>query len=268
MKRDERESVRKEYGKIARESGSCCGSSCSCPDLAAGYDAAQMQSIPGGADLGLGCGNPTALAGLKPGETVLDLGSGSGLDCFLAARQVGEEGRVIGVDMTPEMLDRARRLAAENDQPNVEFRLGEIENLPVADHTADVVISNCVINLSTDKGRVFREIFRALKPGGRLVVSDIVLLRALPDFLRDNEAAYASCISGAVLKDEFLAAISAAGGTGVEVIKESPYGHEIMKDWLEALDLPGEKLRGQEPFLASVTVRAWKPEVTLSCCCG
>ncbi|MCU0237370.1 MAG: arsenite methyltransferase [Acidobacteria bacterium] len=268
MKQDKKESVRKEYGKIARDSGSCCGSRCSCPDLASGYDAGQLQRIPGEADLGLGCGNPTAPAELKPGETVLDLGSGAGVDCFLAARQVGPQGRVIGVDMTSEMLERARRIAVENAFANVEFRLGEIENLPVADNTADIVISNCVINLSTDKQRVFREIFRVLKPGGRLLVSDIVLLRELPEFLRDNEAAYASCISGAVLKDEYLAAITAAGGTRLEVLKESPYGNEIMKDWLEALDLPSEKLQGQETFLASVTVRAWKPEAASSCCCG
>lgn len=268
MKKDEKQSVRKEYGKIARDSGSCCGSSCSCPDLASGYDAGQLQSIPGEADLGLGCGNPTAPAGLQPGETVLDLGSGAGVDCFIAARQVGEEGHVIGVDMTPEMLDRARRIAVENAYAHVEFRLGEIENLPVADNTADVVISNCVINLSSDKGRVFREIFRALKPGGRLVVSDIVLLRELPEFLRDNDAAYASCISGAVLKDEYMAAISAAGCTGLEVIKESPYGNELMADWLKAIDLPGEKLQGQAPFLASITVRALKPVTPDTCCCG
>ena len=167
--------------------------------------------------------------------------------------------------MTPEMLDRARRIAAENDYANVEFRLGEIENLPVADSTADVVISNCVINLAADKRRVFREIFRALKPGGRLVVSDIVCLQELPAFLRDNDAAYASCISGAVLKDEYLAAITAAGGTRLEVLKDSPYGNKIMRDWLEAIDLPAEKLQGQEPFLASITVRAWKP-AGCSCC--
>jgi len=146
--------------------------------------------------------------------------------------------------------------------------LGEIENLPVADNTADVVISNCVINLSTDKGRVFQEIFRVLKPGGRLVVSDIVLLRELPQFLRNSDAAYASCISGAVLKDEYLEAIKEAGCTGVEVLKENPYTNEIMKDWLEALELPAEKLQGQELFLASVTVRAWKPASAGSCCCG
>ena len=268
MKNDMKESVREEYGKIARDSGSCCGSRCSCPDLASGYDAGQMQSIPGEADLGLGCGNPTTPAGLKPGETVLDLGSGAGVDCFLAARQVGPTGRVIGVDMTAEMLDRARRLAAENDYANVEFRLGEIENLPVADNTADVVISNCVINLSTDKGRVFREIFRALKPGGRLGVSDIVLLRELPEFLRDSDAAYASCISGAVLKEAYLDAIREAGGTHLEIVKENPYGNEIMKDWLEAIDLPGEKLQGQAPFLASITVRARKPAAVVSCCCA
>ena len=265
MEKDIKESVRKEYGEIAKNSNSCCGS-CSCVDLQSGYDASQLQGIPGEADLGLGCGNPTAPAELKSGETVLDLGSGAGVDCFLAARQVGDKGHVIGVDMTAEMLDRARRIAAENTYANVEFRLGEIENLPVADGTVDVVISNCVINLAVDKGRVFREIFRALKPGGRLVVSDIVLLRELPTFLRDSDAAYASCISGAVLKDEYLAAITAAGGTRLEVLKDSPYGNEIMKDWLEALDLPGEKLQGQQPFLASITVRAWKP--TGCSCCG
>ncbi len=267
MKKDNQKIVREEYGAIAKESGSCCGS-CSCVDLQSGYVASQLQGIPGEADLGLGCGNPTVPAELKSGETVLDLGSGAGVDCFLAARQVGDKGHVIGVDMTPEMLDRARRIAAESAQANVEFRLGEIENLPVADDTADVVISNCVINLSTDKGRVFREIFRALKPGGRLVVSDIVRLRELPAFLRDNDAAYASCISGAMRKDEYLAAITAAGGTRPEVLKESPYGNEIMKDWLEAIDLPAEKLQGQEPFLASITVRAWKPAAAGSCCCG
>jgi arsenite methyltransferase len=264
MQKDKKESVRKEYGEIAKNSGSCCGS-CSCVDLQAGYDAGQLQGVPGESDLGLGCGNPISPAELKSGETVLDLGSGAGVDCFLAARQVGAEGRVIGVDMTPEMLDRARRIAAKNTYANVEFRLGEIENLPVADNTADVVISNCVINLAADKGRVFREIFRALKPGGRLVVSDIVLLRDLPPFLRDNEAAYASCISGAVLKEEYLAAITAAGGTRLEVLKENPYSNEIMKDWLEAIDLPAEKIQGQGPFLASITVRAWK-SAGCSCC--
>ena len=267
MKEDKREGVRKEYGQIARNSGSCCGS-CSCAGPEAGYDPRQLQDLPEGADLGLGCGNPIAAAELKPGETVLDLGSGAGADCFLAARQVGPQGRVIGVDMTPEMLARARRIAGENSLANVEFRLGEIENLPVADGWADVVVSNCVINLSIDKERVFREIHRVLKPGGRLVVSDIVLLRELPEFLRDNETAYASCISGAIPRDAYLAAIAAAGGAGMEVLNEAPYGNEIMKDWLEALGLPAEELQGQEPFLASITVRARKPASACSCCCG
>lgn len=267
MKEDRRDQVRKEYGQIARSSGSCCGS-CSCAGPEAGYDPRQLQEIPAGADLGLGCGNPVAAAELQPGESVLDLGSGAGVDCFLAASQVGAQGRVIGVDMTPEMVARARGLAGEGALANVEFRLGEIESLPVADSTADVVISNCVINLAVDKGRVFREIFRALKPGGRLVVSDIVLLRELPEFLRASDVAYASCISGAIHRDAYLAAIAAAGGAGMEVLKEAPYGNEIMKDWLEALDLPGEKLSGQEPFLASITVRAWKPGAASSCRCG
>jgi arsenite methyltransferase len=267
MKRDKRKIVREGYGAIANESASCCGSR-PCSERKAGYAVKQLQSIPGEADLGLGCGNPTALTELRQGETVLDLGSGAGIDCFLAARQVGAEGRVIGVDMTPEMLERARKIAAENSYASVEFRLGEIENLPVADATADVAISNCVINLSMDKERVFREIFRVLKPGGRLVVSDMVLLRPLPGFLRRSDAAYSSCIAGAILKDGYMAAIAAAGVSGLEVLKESPYSKELLMDRLEAIGLPEAKLDDDGPYLASVTVRAWKPECDRATCCG
>jgi ubiquinone/menaquinone biosynthesis C-methylase UbiE len=179
--------------------------------------------VPDGSNLGLGCGNPLAFAALEPGDVVVDLGSGAGFDCFLAARKVGETGRVIGVDMTHEMLDRARRNAADDGFTNVEFRLGEIENLPVADRTADMVISNCVINLSTDKPRVFGEALRVLKPGGRLMVSDLVLAKPLPESVRRSVEAYVGCIAGAMLKDDYLAAIRGAGFEGVEILAESVY---------------------------------------------
>ena len=169
--------------------------------------------IPEGANLGLGCGNPVALASLRPGETVLDLGSGGGIDCFLAARKVGPEGRVIGVDMTAEMIHLARENAQKSGLKNVEFRLGEIENLPLEDGSVDAVISNCVINLSTDKERVFREIYRVLKPGGRMMVSDIVLDGELPAKVKDSVAAYTGCIGGALKRDDYLAAIVKAGFT-------------------------------------------------------
>ena len=159
-----------------------------------GYSEEEMTAVPEGANLGLGCGNPTAMASLKEGETVLDLGAGAGFDCFLAAGKVGPEGRVIGIDMTPEMLEKARENAQKGNFSNVEFRLGEIENLPVADGIIDIIISNCVINLVPDKDRVFSEAFRVLKPGGRIMVSDIVLTKELPDFIKNNMAAYVGCI--------------------------------------------------------------------------
>ena len=187
-----------------------------------------MASIPVEANLGLGCGNPVALASLRDGETVLDLGSGPGLDCFLAANRVGDNGRVIGVDMTPEMLERARENARRGGYSNVEFRLGEIENLPVADASVDVIISNCVINLSPDKPRVFREAFRVLKPGGRLMVSDIVLEGELPPVVRESAAAYVGCIAGAMRKEDYLNAIKEAGFAEVEVVEESVFPLDCM----------------------------------------
>jgi len=226
-----RKMVREGYAQRAKTGTSCCGSSspCGCgptvDDVSrgVGYTDADLQAVPDGANLGLGCGNPVTLASLKPGETVLDLGSGPGLDCFLAAQRVGPTGRVIGVDMTPEMLERARANARKGGYDNVEFRLGEIEHLPVADSSVDAIISNCVVNLSPDKPAVFREAFRALRPGGRLMVSDIVLLHELPDTVRKSLEAYVECVAGASLKDEYLDAIRGAGFQDVRVIDETTY---------------------------------------------
>jgi ubiquinone/menaquinone biosynthesis C-methylase UbiE len=225
-----RKVVREGYGKIALQEGADCGPATGCEcgcgspqetvSKAIGYTDEQLEAIPEGANLGLGCGNPTALASLKEGEVVLDLGSGAGIDCFLAANAVGESGRIIGVDMTAEMLERARENARKGNYKNVEFRLGEIENLPVADNSVDVVISNCVINLSPDKRRVFRETFRALKPGGRLMVSDIVLLKELPAAIKNSIGAYVGCAAGATTKEEYLATVAAAGFQEVEIVSE------------------------------------------------
>jgi SAM-dependent methyltransferase len=262
--------VRRHYASIARQGSSCCGpSTSSCCGTPAsrelGYSEQELAQVPAGADLGLGCGNPTALASLEPGEVVVDLGSGAGIDCFLAAQRVGPDGRVIGVDMTHEMLERSRRAAAEGGFANVEFRLGEIESLPVADDTADVVISNCVINLSTDKPRVFREAFRILRPGGRLMVSDIVLARPLPERVRRSVEAYAGCISGALLEDDYLTAIRAAGFVDVEVVGESDYSIGSSNpdaSELAALSTDGitaEDVRAAADAVRSVKVRARRP---------
>ena len=274
MKDEEiRKAVRERYATIAsrrRSAGStstagCCGpeesastASCCGPQEAAsvasccspqdtvskaiGYSDEQLGAIPEEANLGLGCGNPTALASLREGEVVLDLGSGGGIDCFLAANAVGKNGRVIGVDMTPEMLGRARGHAGEGGYQNVEFRLGEIENLPVADNSVDAVISNCVINLSPNKDRVFKEAYRTLKPGGRLMVSDIVLLQELPESIKSSIEAYVGCVAGASRKEEYLATIAAAGFQEVEIVSEVSSGMG--------------QLAGS---IASINVRAVKP---------
>ncbi len=225
-----RKEVREGYAKIAKE-GLCCGPTATCcespvthdgPSKKMGYTDADLQSIPEGVNLGLGCGNPVALASLKEGETVIDLGAGAGLDCFLAAKRVGEKGKVIGVDMTPEMLDKARENARKGDYENVEFRLGEIEHLPVADNTADVIISNCVINLTLDKKQVYKEAFRALKPGGRIMVSDLVLKKELSRAIREG-AHPSSCIKTAILKDKYLKTIEEAGFKDVKILDEREY---------------------------------------------
>ena len=225
-----REAVRRRYAKVATEDTGCCEPSC-CGDTDAtsaqelgrqiGYSEEELQELPPEANLGLGCGNPTAIASLQEGETVLDLGSGAGIDCFLAARQVGPSGSVIGVDMTPEMLEKARANAREGGYGNVEFRLGEIEALPVADGSVDVVISNCVLNLSADKGRVLREAFRVLRPGGRMVVSDLVSEMEVPAVLRGNLDAVAGCLP--TFRERYLDEYRQAGFERVRITAEKAY---------------------------------------------
>ncbi len=239
--KDLRDAVRKRYGSIANQGDSCCGSASSCsgadtgPGVSVqsisetiGYSQNEMDSVPEGSNLGLGCGNPLALASLKIGDKVLDLGSGAGFDCFLAAKKVGESGHVIGVDMTPEMVEKARANAQRGEYKNVEFRLGEIENLPVADSSVEVIISNCVINLTLDKARVFQEAFRVLKPGGRLIISDIVLLRELPQSIQQSVAAYVGCVSGALVKDKYLEIIREAGFIEIKVMSEKAFGIDLV----------------------------------------
>jgi arsenite methyltransferase len=264
--------VREGYAKVARTSGSCCGPSKGCCGTSApavsravGYSDEDLSALPDGADLGLGCGNPVALASLRPGETVLDLGSGAGIDCFLAARKVGSAGRVIGIDMTPEMIEKARQNAGKAGTANVEFRLGEIEHLPVSDNSVDAVISNCVINLSPDKPQVFRDTFRVLKPGGRLMVSDIVLAAPLPPALLESVAGYVGCISGASLKADYLAMISAAGFFDVAVVSEERFPIEATASdpTLQALvresGLSVDELRRAATGVLSIKVSATKP---------
>jgi len=219
------EIVRKAYGRIAQgQKGGCCGGEIDTNAFAKsiGYLEEELQAIPDEANLALSCGNPTVMASLKEGEVVLDLGSGAGFDCFLAASKVGARGKVIGVDMTPEMVEKAKKLALQHGVGPVEFRLGEIEHLPVADHSVDVAISNCVINLSADKPQVFREVYRVLKPGGRIVISDMALLKPLPTFIQKSVEAYVGCVGGAILVDEYTHLVEATGFQDVTVtVKKS-----------------------------------------------
>jgi arsenite methyltransferase len=273
--RDVRSEVRKRYartavagaggcgcGGSAKGSRSCCGPTLPTSERL-GYGKTELASVPEEADLGLGCGNPTALAGLQSGETVLDLGSGGGIDCFLASRRVGPAGRVIGVDMTPQMIDRARAAAARGEFGNVEFRLGEIENLPVADGSVDVVISNCVVNLSPDKPRVFREAFRTLKPGGRLMVSDIVLRGELPEPARKSVAMWAGCVAGAMQEQDYLEAIRAAGFSDVRVVSAKRAadivgGEQVKELHAKAPGLAPEELARLGGIVVSVEGKAAK----------
>jgi arsenite methyltransferase len=233
---------------------SCCGGSDQSNSLKVGYSPEDLSIAPEGADLGLGCGNPQVIASLKPGEIVLDLGAGAGFDAFLAARGVGPSGRVIGVDMTPAMLEKARHNAATAGFKNVEFRLGEIEHLPIADARVDVIISNCVINLSPDKPAVFAEAFRVLKSGGRLAISDVVAMKPLPDTLAKSVAAHACCISGATELATLKSLLAASGFLGIRIaINER--SSEFIRDWL-----PGS---GAERYVASATIQAVKASMTL-----
>lgn len=254
---DIRTAVRETYSEIAlADGGSCCAPSAvpCCSDdsvsLELGYTPDDLAAVPEGADLGLGCGNPGAIAALQPGETVLDLGSGAGFDAFLAARAVGSTGHVIGVDMTPAMISKARGNAVAGDYRQVEFRLGEIEHLPVADATVDVIISNCVINLSTDKPAVFREAFRVLKPGGRLAISDVVAFADLPDDVRGDLALYSGCMAGASLISELTAILGAAGFVNV-AIEPKDDSRTFIERWAPGRDLTD--------YVVSATIEAVKP---------
>ncbi len=254
-----RKTVRARYSEVAVTSGTCCsGPSCgSAPSQDAtelsrrnGYTEAELAAAPEGANLGLGCGNPQAIAALQPGETVLDLGSGAGFDAFLAARAVGESGQVIGVDMTPEMLAKARANADKSGLGHVEFRLGEIEHLPVADSTVDVIISNCVINLSPDKPAVFREAFRVLKSGGRLAVSDVVAMAPIPEELKSDWELYTGCVAGASLVEDLRLLLSEAGFTDIRITRKGE-SKDILENWF-----PG---RGVADYVASASIEAIKP---------
>lgn len=281
MEKDEiRQAVRERYGKVARDgtnlsdpvAASCCGdagvstekntaSSCGCGltgislerlSEAIGYATGDFAKVPEGANMGLGCGNPVALASIKSGETVVDLGSGGGFDCFLAAEQVGETGYVIGVDMTPDMISRARKNAKKMDRKNVEFRLGEIENLPVADNSADIIMSNCVINLSPAKGNVYREAFRVLKPGGRLAISDIVATTQLPDEIRNDLSLIGACVGGAATIEETKVSLKKAGFKNIQ-IKPKDKSRDLMKVWDPAIS------KNAADYVVSADIEAFKP---------
>jgi SAM-dependent methyltransferase len=257
--------VRTAYAAVANTGSSCCatapapaGGCCAPSDESVavllsrgiGYSAEETAAVPEGANLGLGCGNPQAIAALQPGEVVLDLGSGAGFDCFLAARAVGETGRVIGVDMTPDMISKARGNALKGGYANVEFRLGEIEHLPVADASIDVIISNCVINLSPDKAQVFHDAYRALKPGGRLAISDIVLTAELPPEMHAEIALYTGCVAGAAQIADLVAMLAGAGFSDIRIAPKDT-SREYIQHWA-----PG---RGVENYIASANIEAVKP---------
>lgn len=258
-----REVVRQNYAEVARQGGTAgcgCNPSSCCSDastrsvdmvsLQLGYSQSELETVPEGANLGLGCGNPQVIAALQPGETVLDLGSGAGFDCFLAARQVGDSGRIVGIDMTPEMIGRARENAKRGGYNNVEFRLGEIEHLPIADGFADVIMSNCVINLSPDKPQVFREAFRALKVGGRLAISDVVAAAPLPDEIRGDLALLSGCIAGAALISDIEVMLKEAGFADIRV-RPKDESREFIREWSPGSDVTN--------YVVSAHIEAVKP---------
>jgi arsenite methyltransferase len=263
MEKQEKDEIRRQvlkgYADIAKSESRnrCCSPPCCTPQdslakgasVKLGYSAQEIDSAPDGANMGLGCGNPLAIAGLKQGETVLDVGCGGGFDCFLAAKQVGEKGRVIGVDMTPDMINKARDNARKGNYTNVEFRLGEIEHLPVPDASVDVIISNCVINLSPDKMQVFRDAYRVLKPGGRLAISDIGATQELPEDIRNDAGKYTGCIAGAAIIDELKTILEQACFVDIKVLPNEE-SRNFIKDWF-----PGS---GAEKFVVSAYFEAQK----------
>jgi len=279
-KEEIRQTVRERYAKVARGGGvssitgsetSCCGQSgpsagnasaascCGSPEITSqqlstlmGYSKEDIDSVPEGANMGLGCGNPVALASLKPGETVLDLGSGGGFDCFLAARQVGNTGKVIGIDMTPDMVSKARMNAQKIGTNTVEFRLGEIEHLPVADNSADIIMSNCVINLSPDKQKVYGDAFRVLKPGGRLAISDVVATAPLPDEIQRDLALLSACVGGAATIDDTVKMLAEAGFQDIEVIPKEE-SRKLISEWV-----PGQSKNAGD-YVVSAYIKAVKP---------
>jgi arsenite methyltransferase len=265
-----RKGVRDSYAKVAEASneGEGCGVESSCCGVSAdinsvlstrfGYSEEDLKNVPQGADMGLGCGNPRAIASIQPGEVVLDLGSGGGFDAFLAARETGEKGKVIGVDMTPAMLSKARSNAEKGGFDNVEFRLGEIEHLPVPDNSVDVIISNCVINLSPDKAQVFGDAFRVLKPGGRLAISDVVASTKIPDEIKNDLKLYSGCIAGASEVDELESCIKKSGFVEINITPKDE-SKEFIKDWA-----PGQ---GVEDFVLSAYIEAIKPAAPGKTCC-
>jgi len=267
---DHRQQVRDAYSEVANSSnnGDACGIESSCCGVSddtaintlistrLGYSEADLEKVPDGADMGLGCGNPRAIASLQPGEVVVDLGSGGGFDCFLAADEVGESGHVIGIDMTPDMLSKARNNAAKGKFTNVEFRLGEIEFLPVANDTADVIISNCVINLSPDKQQVFNDTFRILKPGGRLAISDVVATIELPEAMRNDPALIAGCIGNASLIDDLARMMKDAGFEKI-VIDPKDESKDFIRDWAPEHNITD--------YVVSASIEGVKPGG--GCCC-
>jgi SAM-dependent methyltransferase len=279
-KEEIRQAVRERYGKVAGGAGisaltgaetSCCGKSgtsntntstascCGSPEVTSqqlstlmGYSKEDIASAPEGANMGLGCGNPVALASLKPGETVVDLGSGGGFDCFLAARQVGDSGKVIGVDMTPDMVSKARMNAKKIGANTVEFRLGEIEYLPVADNSADIIMSNCVINLSPDKQKVYDDAFRVLKPGGRLAISDVVATAPLPDEIQQDLALLSACVGGAATIDDTERMLEKVGFQNIEIIPKDE-SRKLISEWV-----PGKRKNAGD-YVVSAYIKAVKP---------
>ncbi|MBS7623347.1 arsenite methyltransferase [Candidatus Bathyarchaeota archaeon] len=263
-----KEIVKEGYARIARSNRTCCAAESTCCGSAdattdvsrlVGYSEEELTAAPEASNLGLGCGNPVALASLREGEVVLDLGSGAGFDCFLAAQKVGKRGKVIGVDMTPEMVEKANEYAIKGGYENVEFKLGEIESLPLSDNTVDVVISNCVINLSPDKAKVFKEAFRVLRPGGKIMISDTVLLKELPNTVKGSVEAYIGCLSGAIMKRDYIRLIEEAGFHQVKVVDERPFPICIYTDASAVgQDSETSDIKAGD-WVASITVQGSKP---------